>query len=77
MPIEPILASRSAPMSWTAPNACDAIPQQKNAVSAQTATVSTAPPASTSPNTAGPAKCVLEVTESSTGRSLNRSTGAE
>src|SRR5690606_31566947 len=74
---EAIPAARSAVTSCTAPNACDAMPHRKNATSDATAVRSGSAPTSASPNTAGPTKCVLDVAESRTGRSLSRSPGAE
>src|SRR5690625_5834994 len=70
-------ACRSAAISCTAPRAWEAMPQQKNAANAATTPQPVSVPSSSTPTTAGPTKCVAEVAESSTGRSLNRSTGTE
>src|SRR5690606_23985249 len=75
--IEPMPPALSGTTSWTAPNACAATPQAKNAASTVTCVVVKAAPASAKPYTAGLTKCVEEVTESRNGRSLNRSPGTE
>ena len=75
--MEPMPASRSGWTSCTAPKACEAMPHRKNATSEATAVSPTGAPLSARPNTAGPTKWVEEVSESSTGRSLSRSPGAE
>src|SRR5919107_899790 len=72
-----IPADRSATMSCTAPKAWEAMPHRKKADSDAHAVVSNVPPASTRPKTAGLAKWVLDVMESSSGRSLNRRPGTE
>src|SRR5690606_31038037 len=72
-----IPASRSARRSWTAPKAWEAMPHTQHATRAATTGSVKAAPASARPKTAGLTKWVLEVIESSTGRSLKRSPGAE
>ena len=62
-------------MSCTAPNAWDAIPHKKNAITHGHACAGN--PTSTNAYTSGPAKCKLLVNESSTGISLNRRPFAE
>ncbi|MNI75750.1 hypothetical protein D3C73_1319300 [compost metagenome] len=75
--MEPMPACRSGSMSWTAPKAWAAIPQRKKAASRITSPGVTSAPASAKPTTAGLTKCVLDVSESKTGRSLKRSPATE
>src|SRR5690554_3344128 len=75
--IEWMLASRSGLISWIAPNACAAMPHKKKATRVSTIVVLKCAPARIRPTTAGLTKWVLEVNESRTGRSLNRSLAAE
>src|SRR5690606_28810034 len=71
-------AARSAATSWTAPKAWLAMPHSTNAAAMTHASrLPGSAPATTSAYTSGPTKCIADVKESSTGRSLNRAPGAE